>query len=175
MKKLLLMTVFALCTLTMHAQTGKGDMAAGLNLSLGTGDSFTNIGIGAKFQWNVINNLRLEPSFNYYFKKDHVSMWDLSANVHYLFGISDKFILYPLAGLGVLGVKASWDNPYGDLLEDWGVEPSYSSSSTNFAFNIGGGAEYKVTSAISVGLEIKYKIASNWNRALFTLGAAYHF
>lgn len=167
MKKLLFIAVLALLGMTAQAQTEKGDMAAGLNLGMGMGDGFTNIGIGAKYQWTIVNNLRLESAFNYYLKKDFISMWDLGINAHYLFSLSDKFVIYPLAGLGVLGVKASYD------LGEWGG--SASASDTNFAINLGAGAEYLISPAISLGLEFKYKIASNWNRALFSIGAAYHF
>ena len=157
--------VLALSTNLMNAQTDKGDMAAGLNLGVGFGDGFTNIGIGAKYQWTVINKLRLEPSFNYFLKKDYTSMWDMSVNAHYLFPLGGKFILYPLAGLGVQGVKFSY-SAFGY---------SASTSDTQFAFNIGAGGEYPITDAISMNLEFKYKIASGWNRAQLMLGAVYHF
>ena len=72
MKKFMLLFVAAMCvavtsTTQVQAQE-KGDMAAGVQFALGTGDSFTNVGLGAKFQWNVIDRLRLEPSFNFFFK-----------------------------------------------------------------------------------------------------------
>lgn len=167
MKKLLLIAAIALFGMTAQAQTEKGDMAAGINLSMGTGDGLTNIGIGAKYQWTIVNNFRLEPAFNYFLKKDYVSMWDLGVNAHYLFGLGDKFTIYPLAGLGVQGVKVSYD------LGEWGLGGG--SSDTKFGFNLGAGAEYMVSSAISIGLEFKYKIVADWNRAVFSLGATYHF
>ena len=70
MKKWLLMVVAAVfCAWNVQAQTEKGAMAAGVNLTVGFGDSYTNVGLGAKYQYNIIDNLRLEPNFNYYFKK----------------------------------------------------------------------------------------------------------
>jgi opacity protein-like surface antigen len=69
---------------------------------LGSGDSYSNYGIGAKFQYNVTKPIRLEGSFTYFLKKDLISMWDLSVNAHYLFPIADKLTVYPLAGLGLL-------------------------------------------------------------------------
>jgi outer membrane protein X len=80
----------------------KGDMAVGGNLVLGAGNSVTNYGIGAKFQYNVMNPLRLEGLFSYFLKKDFVSMWDLSVNGHWLFPVADKITVYPLASLGLL-------------------------------------------------------------------------
>jgi outer membrane protein X len=97
--------VMAIAVFTMSVAANaqeKGDMAVGGNLVLGSGDSFTNYGIGAKFQYNVTNPLRLEGSFTYFLKKDYLTMWDLSANAHWLFPVADKITVYPLAGLGIL-------------------------------------------------------------------------
>lgn len=172
MKKLLIIIVAILCmTVTVQAQE-KGDMAAGVHFALGTGDSFTNMGVGAKFQWNVINKLRLEPSFTYFFKKDYLSMWDISANVHYQFVLSDIVNLYPLAGLSVMGVKASI--PTFDLGE-YGSYGGSSASDTEFGFNIGAGADFKVSEKIIVNAELKYKIGGNWNRFIIGAGVAYRF
>ena len=114
MKKWLLMVVAAVfCAWNVQAQTEKGAMAAGVNLTVGFGDSYTNVGLGAKYQYNIIDNLRLEPNFNYYFKKDYLSMWDLSVNVHYLFTLYEGLNFYPLAGIGVAGGKAE-DEPLGE-------------------------------------------------------------
>lgn len=104
MKKLLLLVAAVLCFSAASAQ--KGQMAAGVNLDLGFGypGSYSNIGIGAKFQYSFTDHIRIEPAFTYYLKKDLISMWDLMANVHYVFPMAnDKLNLYPLAGLGGTG------------------------------------------------------------------------
>ncbi len=163
-KRISLILVVALAVLNVNAQQ-KGDMAVGGDLVIGTGDSYTNVGLSAKFQYNVIDPLRLEGSFTYFFKKDYMSMWDMSANAHYLFNITDQFILYPLAGIGVLGVKV-------DLGDFWG---GGSVSDSYFAFNIGGGAQYKFTENWAANFELKYKIADNWDRFLISAGVTYKF
>lgn len=139
----------------------KGDMAVGAQFAYGTGDSFSNVGLGAKFQWNVIDRLRLEPSFNYFFEKDYVSMWDLNLNVHYQFPVGAKFDLYPLAGLSVLGAKAS-------VL-------GYSAKDTEFGLNLGGGVDYKLTDTWAINVEAKYKIGGEWSRFIVTAGVVYKF
>jgi outer membrane protein X len=145
----------------------KGDMAAGGGLVLGTGSSFTNFGIGAKFQYNVTDPLRLEGAFSYFLKKDYVTMWDLSVNAHWLFRVSDKMTAYPLAGLGILNSGASFDAGYG-----YG---SVSSSTSNFGLNLGGGMDFKLTDKLCFNAELKYKIADVWNRLLLSAGVAYSF
>ena len=160
MKRMAMVVVMALSTVFLFAQE-KGDMGVGVNLSYGTKSGFSNFGIGAKFQYNIIDNLRIEPSATYFLKKDNVSMYDINANVHYLFGISDSFRLYPLAGVCLLGTSG-----------DWGGE---SASASVFGFNLGGGAEYMLTETFSLNFEIKYQIVSDWNRPVFSIGAAYKF
>jgi outer membrane protein X len=167
--------IVAIAVLSMSVAVNaqeKGDMAVGGNLVLGSGDSFTNYGIGAKFQYNVMNPLRLEGSFTYFLKKDYVTMWDLSVNAHWLFAVADKITVYPLAGLGMLGTKVSV--PSIDLGE-WGNYGGGSASDSEIGFNLGGGIDCKLTDKLILNAELKYKIGSNWNRLLLSAGLAYKF
>jgi outer membrane protein X len=165
--------IVAIALVTMSVAAGaqeKSDMAAGGNLVLGLGDSFTNIGIGAKFQYNVTNPLRLEGSFTYFLKKDNLTMWDLSVNAHWLFPVADKITVYPLVGLGILN--------YGyDYSIDLGEYGSYgdSGSTSDIAFNLGGGIDYKLTDKLVLNAELKYKISDQWDRLLLSVGLAYKF
>jgi outer membrane protein X len=161
--------IVAIAVFTMSVAVSaqeKGDMAAGGNLVLGLGDSFTNYGIGAKFQYNVTNPLRLEGSFTYFLKKDYLTMWDLSVNAHWLFPVADKITVYPLAGLGILNYST-------DLgLGAYGVKDA---SKSDVAFNLGGGIDYKLTDKLILNAELKYKISDRWNRLLLSAGLAYRF
>lgn len=167
MKKFLFLIVAAIvCMTATTAQAQeKGDMAAGVHFAYGTGDGFSNMGIGAKFQWNVIDKLRLEPSFTYFLKKDYISMWDISINAHYQFVLSDVVTLYPAAGLSVMGVKASYDWGYG----------SASASDSEFGFNIGAGADFNLSEKLALNVELKYKVGGTWNRFIPSVGLAYKF
>ncbi len=158
------MVAIAIClaaTTTAGAQE-KGDMAVGGNLVLGTGNSYTNIGIGAKFQYNVTQPIRLEGSFTYFLEKDYVSMWDLGVNGHWLFAVAEnKFNVYPLAGLGIMGIAV--DHGFG------------SASSSEVCFNFGGGIDYSLTEKLVLNAEAKYKVVENWNRLVLSVGLAYRF
>lgn len=174
MKKIALLFTVLVCMFAVteaNAQK-RGEMAAGAQLVYGTGDGLSNFGLGAKFQWNVIDNLRLEPSFNYFFEKDMVNMWDLSANAHYQFSLSDSFVAYPLAGISVMGVSV--DVPKFDLGYGYSVGGG-SASDTEIGFNIGGGVDYNVTKNIAINLEAKYKIGGDWSRLVIAAGAVYKF
>jgi outer membrane protein X len=149
----------AMFTISMTAVAQEqGDMAVGGNLVLGTGESYTNIGIGAKFQYNVLEPLRLEGSFTYFLEKDYLSMWDLSVNSHWLLPVADNIKVYPLAGLGIMSFNVN------------GFD-----STTKFAISLGGGVDFNLTEAIFLNAEAKYKIIEDYNRLLLSVGIGYRF
>ena len=139
------------------AMAQKGQMAVGGNLLYGT--EINNVGLGAKFQYGITNEIRGEASFNYYFRNKGYHMWDLNVNAHYLFDIAPKFRAYPLAGLTVVN-KGYSDND---------------DSITRFGLNLGGGCEYDVASLVTLNAEFKYSIVSTIDQAVFSLGAVYKF
>ena len=91
MKRFFIIALVAFIGMSVQAQNVKGDMAAGVNVAYGTKDGFSNFGIGAKFQYNLSDAIRIEPSATYFFKKDYTKMWDANVNIHYLFNVAEKF------------------------------------------------------------------------------------
>ena len=82
MKKIIIAACMALLGCgSVFAQQGK--QAIGGNLSYGT--EIESVGIGLKYQYNITDQIRIEPSMNYFFKNDGLSMFDINANIHYLF------------------------------------------------------------------------------------------
>lgn len=156
MKKFLTIAIVALLGVAT-ASAQKGQMAVGGNLLYGT--EINSVGLGAKFQYGIIDHLRGEASFNYYFQNKGFRMWDLNANAHYLFDITEKFRAYPLAGLTVV------NKSYADIDD----------SITRFGLNLGGGCEYDVTPNVVLNAEFKYSIVSTIDQAVFSVGAAYKF
>jgi len=156
MKKILAIAIVAMMGVAT-ASAQKGEMAVGGNLLYGT--EINSVGLGAKFQYGILDNLRAEASFNYYFQNKGYWMWDLNANAHYLFDIAPKFRAYPLAGLTVV------NKSYSDIDD----------SVTRFGLNLGGGCEYDVTSNVAVNAEFKYSIVSTIDQAVFSVGAVYKF
>ncbi len=165
MKKLffVLAAIMCLSVVSANAQS-KGDMAAGANFNYGFAygdiDDFSNVGIGFKFQYNITDPIRLEASFNKFFKKDYLSMYDFMVNAHYLLPVGNLTV-YPAVGLGVVGTKAS--------------VMGFSASASEFGFNLGAGAELPLTEKINLGAELKYLSAAELNRLTLQLGATYKF
>ena len=88
MKKLLMMICMMLFSTAMFAQ--QGAMYLGGNLNYGLHSDYKNFGFGVKAQYEFIQNFRAEASANYFLEKDNLKMWDINANVHYLFNVADK-------------------------------------------------------------------------------------
>lgn len=88
----------------------KGRQAIGFGLSYGT--EIESAGLGIKYQYNITNPLRIEPSFNYFFENDNVSMLDLNVNFHYLCPVAQSVKLYPLFGL----TMSNWMFDMHDLM-----------------------------------------------------------
>ncbi len=149
----------------------KGKMSIGANLNIGNDSDFTNFGLGVKFQYGIMDKIRVEPSFNYYFETDNVSMWDISLNGHYLIPIkaNKKLTIYPLAGLAIVGIKVSTD-PIEFMGE---IIPGTDISDTNLGINAGCGIEYMLNSKLSINGELKYQIVENYNRPIISGGINY--
>ncbi len=144
-----------------YAVAQKGQMGVGGNLLYGT--EINMVGLGAKFQYGITNDIRAEASFNYYFRHNGFHMWDLNANAHYLFNIVPKFRAYPLAGLTVVSKNYAQTIAHHD------------ESVTHFGLNLGGGCEYDILPNLALNGEFKYSIVSTIDQAVFAVGAVYKF
>ena len=186
MKKLFFTLLIAAVSVCAFAQ--KGQKAVGLNLSYGS--EIENLGIGIKGQYNFTDALRSEVSFDYFFKKNGCSMWDINVNAHYLFSLSEKVKVYPLAGLTYTNwifdnVMDDYDNDYDyDYDDDIAYAPKRSkkdsdeggsSSTGKFGINLGGGIQYNFTDKVFLNGEIKYQIINNFNQLVFGVGVGYKF
>ena len=140
---------------TVFAQ--KGIQAAGAHLAYGT--EIKSFGIGVKYQYNITDNIRLEPSLNYFFENDGVDQFDINANAHYLFPMASNVRVYPLAGL----TFARWESSFSD------------GDVTRLGVNVGGGVEFDISDRLILNFELKYQFVSDLDQAIFNAGIAYTF
>lgn len=157
MKKYLMIVCMMLISTATFAQ--QGATWVGANVNYGLHKDYKNLGIGAKVQYEFIDNFRAEASGNYFFKKDYCTMWDVNLNVHYLIKASDKLTIYPLAGLTLLGEK----------VEVAGV----SASDSDFGFNAGAGVEFPLSEGIKLNIEAKYQYVKDWDRPVISAGVSF--
>ena len=164
-----MMAVALMMAVAVNAQSEKGKMALGGNFNIGLDHGYNNFGLGAKYSYNFINHLRGEASFDYFFKKEHVSQWDINANLHYVFDIKQKHGIYPLAGFAYLHQHFSYKSPLGTVTANTG----------HVGFNLGLGYEFLVSSHFKIGAEGKLQCL--WHdgdcgsRGVISIGAAYIF
>ena len=164
MKKLMMIAAMMLMSIGAFAQ---GKMAVGANLGYAAyGDGYSPMGLGAKFQYEFVENIRGEVAYNYWFPKDKAGIMDFDLNFQYLFPVAEDIKIYPLAGVNLA-------MQHGDMDEKESI----------FGFNAGAGAEYYLSEQLKLNLDIKYqynKKSKNgydikFNGPVFQLGIAYVF
>jgi len=153
MKKFVVLMSMMLC-IAGSAMAQKGIKSVGLNLNYGT--EIESFSLGVKYQQNITDEIRLEPSMNYYFENKGIDMFDVNFNAHYLFPMASNIRIYPLAGL----TFERWD--IGKIKNKLGV-------------NLGAGAEFDIADQWMMNFELKYKIVKKFDQAVFNLGIAYMF
>lgn len=135
----------------------KGESAVGVQILYA---SWTpNIGIGARYQYCVIDNVRAELMFDYFIKNKGYSMWDINLNAHYVWNIGEHFRLYPLAGV----CFASWKD---HVLND--TDP-------RIGLNVGAGLQVRVKENFWLGAEAKLQEMRTYHQGVVNLNATYCF
>lgn len=153
MKKLIVLMSMMLC-MAGNAMAQKDIKAVGVHLNYGT--KIESFSLGVKFQQNITNEIRLEPSMNYYFANKGIDMLDVNFNVHYLFPMASNIRLYPLVGL----TFERWD--VGKIKNKLGV-------------NMGAGAEFDIADNWMMNFELKQKLVKKYNQSVFSVGLSYMF
>ena len=144
-----------------NAQVHQGETAAGVNLVYGS--EIENLGIGARFQYGVLDQLRTEVGFNYFFEKNHMSWWDVNINAHYLVGLwNEQLYIYPLAGLNYTMV-------------DFKGEFNEKGEENHIGLNLGAGIEYEINDHFGVNFEYRHTIIRKVDQGVFGLGINYKF
>ena len=152
----------------------KGRQAIGFGLSYGT--EIESAGLGIKYQYNITNPLRIEPSFNYFFENDNVSMLDLNVNFHYLCPVAQSVKLYPLFGL----TMSNWMFDMHDLDVDWDgdhvhVDDGGNHNEFRIGVNLGAGAELALGRNWAMNVEFRYQLVDDFDQGVINFGAAYRF
>ena len=130
-----------------------GQMSIGVSPAIYAEPGTFMFGFCGKLQVGVAKPVRLEGSFTYYLPKTiklygidvKTSMWDVNLNMQTIVTKGDKFLLYPLIGLRVSGVKVS---VFGE-----------SANQTFFGMNFGAGFDVKLSKILFLNLEPKYMLS----------------
>jgi len=143
-----------------------GQVSGGLSPTIYLEKDLSMFGFCGKLQVGVAKHIRLEGSFTYYIPKTikfyifpyeidmKISMWDVNLNMQTIVTKGEKFLLYPLIGLRVSGVKAT--------ASAFGV----SESDTFFGMNFGAGFDVKLSKILFLNFEPKYMLSFMDGRAV---------
>lgn len=150
----------------------QGQFAIGANAGVALyGNEYNPFGIGAKLQYEFVENLRAEAAYNFWFAKDDSGVMDIDLSLQYLIPVADKVKVYPLAGVNV-GIT------HGDA---WKFV--FDKQQTIFGFQVGAGIEYFLTDNVKVNLDAKYQrnkktkdgIEMKYDGPVIQAGIAYAF
>ena len=155
MKKIIVMCMLAIISLSAFAQTQQGQSSFGFNIGYGFNDN-GNALLGVDYRYNFTDEVRFAPSLTYFVKDNGLSAWAIDMNVHYVFKLSEMFGFYPLAGLDLSFWKASVNENIG------GYRVKANANETRLGANVGLGGEVYATDQITVGMEFKYNILKSW-------------
>lgn len=165
----------------------QGQKAVGLNLSytpcLEKYSDVNNFGVAAKFQYGFTDNLRGELAAGYDFKSKGVGLFNAALNLHYLINVSEKFKIYPIAGVGY--ARFTFDDDYLIIIDDEDLDYDWIDyddedyddgfSKNKVLVNAGLGGEYAVSERLSLCAEVKYQYIKDFSRLPISIGFSYKF
>ena len=144
----------------------KGLKCLGAGLAYGIKSDFNKFSLDVKAQYNVTSCFRGEVDVKVYPKQYEVTVVNPSLNLQYLFptGDSEKFFIYPTAGVGL-------------LICSYGI--SGVDNESMFCFQGGAGAEYHFNDKLKFFAEAVYQYGKKNDAKIdwpvLALGAAYYF
>ena len=157
-KKIILVLLLAVVT-SGSAWAQKGMKGIGINFAGNAGLDDGGIGLGSalKFQYNISDYFRLEPSLGGYALVDdgEAIFWSALLNVHAFFMSPRSLRPYAFAGVGYIGDHEG-----------------------EFGFDAGLGLDYRVSHHFSLQLEVGTLIGvedDDWVGLKFNLGLCYNF
>ncbi|MDR1103613.1 MAG: porin family protein [Tannerella sp.] len=156
MKKLLVISIVALCTVNGYAQRGR----ASVGTRLGYAAEWETVTLGVDYRYRFLPEFRLAPSLTHMVRNRNMSAWYMDMDCHYIVTVTDMFSFYPIGGMN---------------LSLWRQYLYGMTNTARLGLNVGLGAELRLTREISVSLDMKYNITGRYDQALAAVRVAYHF
>ncbi|WP_163273280.1 outer membrane beta-barrel protein [Dysgonomonas sp. 511] len=169
MKKLLLslFVLFALaCNVSAQDQAGKFSLAANINY----GTKIESVGFGLRGQYGILERLRGSLEYKYYMDRRDVSAWGITADVHYLIGLSYKVALYPIGGV----TFSRWTADLGRTNVE-GIQIDHKYSNNRMGANLGAGCQVELSERTFVQIEAKEALIKDYSQFVVSVGFMYQF
>ena len=165
MKTNRLITLFAICGILCAAKAQTREMMAGVQFGYVSSTYNTStqnaLEIGGRLHYELRHQLILAPKVNMLFNTSDNPWWaiDAAVDLHYNFVGAIDLCIYPIVGL----CTSYWDGA------------QYFPAQSYLGGNIGIGAQYNVTSNITLNGEYKYQIYKKRDVVNFALSVGYRF
>jgi len=186
-RKVLITFIASFFSIYLSSQK-EGRLSLGTSLDYGTGRKFNNYATALYFNYNLMERIRISPSYNYFINTDNASLKTFSLNCHYLIPelASNLFpvlknhdvSIYPIAGFLISSSGSNKNSCFVCYADGSTVDKKFSSS---FGFNFGVGVEYKIPTLLpllrdmNLNFELKYQISDSYSRPLASFGLLYDF
>lgn len=149
---------------TASAHSEEGTHGIGINFGYGVGSyGMNNLGLGIRYNYQLSDNIRIQPSFLYYFDTDKFEEKDISFDLHYLFNMNDdKMHFYPVFGITTLFGQENYKKEEMDAFFRFGV-------------NLGAGLQIDLTDDFALIGEARYKLVKGMDNVNFAVGCLMTF
>lgn len=155
MKKILVLLSFTVLAVSGYAQ--KGHISVGT--MMGLAHEFETVTFGVDFRYHILPDVRIAPSVTHMVRGEGMKAWYIDMDAHYMIDVTRVFSFYPIGGFSL----SLWDYKNKD------------GKDTRLGPNIGLGGEFRIIEELSVGMDFKYNLISDYDQALAAVRVAYHF
>ena len=187
-KRIIIVFEISLCFVASLASQESGRFSIGTSLDYGAGKDFNNYATTLHINYNLIERIRISPSFSYFLNKDNMKMSAIALNCHYLFPKLAESIFpvlknqgicfYPIAGFYISNFRNDKKPCYSCVANENKIGSKLRS---NFGFDFGVGIEQEIPTLLpilkdmSLNFEYKYQALDNYRRPLISFGLLYDF
>lgn len=165
--KISLKIIFSLLIALFSLQVYAGEKSVGLRAGYITKNDAPTAGLFFKYSFS--DHFRMATTFDYYFRHNNTDAYSININGEMPFSIiGNKLAVFPLVGFGL----TSWNVKYP---AGTGSSDDTTTRKTRMGLNIGAGIDYKVTSTLKLGLELKYGWIKHYSGEAISLSIGYLF
>ena len=160
-----------ICLLTFNsasAQDQTGIFSLSGNINYGT--KIESLGVGLRAQYGFIDRFRGVLEYKYYIDRHNLSAWGVTADTHYVLGISNSnFAFYPIAGVSL----SRWTNDTGRA--DIPNTERHKDSDNRIGLNLGLGFQIGLSENTFLQIEGKEALIKNYSQFVISAGFMYQF
>ena len=165
-KSVILIVLFLLLSLSKLVAQFEGTIGVGTQAGYAT--EINSLGAGIHIHYYRTNNLRIAPSFTYFFERKGENMWMIDADAHYVIPVSITASLYPIAGIHYSNWNFDADSER--IVNE--LEPRVKHRP---GVNLGLGFQHDIGYRVRANFELKYQFLKDYSQVMFMAGFGFWF